>query len=213
MGEAGLWMTADNSGVGWWSAETVVSHERGDSSDEALCARVAARDEGAFDQMVERYQSRAYRLAWSMLRDTEEARDVSQEAFLRVYQSATRFRGDSRFSTWFYRILVNLCLDHRRRRRWWQRATTRERDDDPALVERQPTHDPDPGQRVSEEQIMTRLWAAVERLSPQQRAAVVLSVQEQLTAAEIAAVLQCAEPTVRVHLHRAVQALRRTLTS
>jgi RNA polymerase sigma-70 factor, ECF subfamily len=213
MGEAGLWLAADDSGVGWWATETVVSPERGDSSDEALCAQVAAREEGAFDQLVERYQSRAYRLAWSLLRDPEDARDLSQEAFLRVYQSAGRFRGESRFSTWFYRILVNLCLDHRRRRRWWQRATVHERDEDEmALVERQPASEPDPGQRVSEEQTMTRLWAAVHRLSPQQRAAVILSVQEQLTTAEIAAVLECSEPTVRVHLHRAVQALRRKLT-
>ena len=213
MGEAGLWVAADDSGVGWWATETVVSHERGDSSDEALCARVAAREEGAFDLLVERYQSRAYRLAWSLLRDAEDARDLSQEAFLRVYQSANRFRGESRFSTWFYRILVNLCLDHRRRRRWWQLATAHEREEDEvALVERQPTSEPDPGQRVSEEQTMTRLWAAVHRLSPQQRAAVVLSVQEQLSTAEIATILDCSEPTVRVHLHRAVQALRRKLT-
>jgi RNA polymerase sigma-70 factor (ECF subfamily) len=190
----------------------VVSHERGDISDEALCARVAAREEGAFDELVERYQARAYRLVWSLLRDAEDARDLSQEAFLRVYQSAGRFRGDARFSTWFYRILVNLCLDHRRRRRWWQRALAPDLDDDQAaLVERQPARDPDPGQRATEEQTMTRLWAAVHRLSPQQRAAVVLSVQEQLSTAEIAAVLRCSEPTVRVHLHRAVQALRRKL--
>ena len=189
-----------------------MSHERGDISDEALCARVAARDEGAFDRLVERYQARAYRLAWSLLRDPEDARDVSQEAFLRVYQSANRFRGEARFSTWFYRILVNLALDHRRRRRWWQRAMVQDRDDEEiALVERQPAHDPDPGDRVGAEQTMTRLWEAVHRLSPQQRAAVVLSVQEQLSTAEIAAVLEITEPTVRVHLHRAVLALRKTL--
>lgn len=212
MGEAGLWVAADDSGVGWWASGTVVSHERGDFSDEALCARVAAREEGAFDELVERYQARAYRLAWSLLRDAEDAKDLSQEAFLRVYQSAGRFRGDARFSTWFYRILVNLCLDHRRRRRWWQRTVAHDPDEEQAaLVERQPARDPDPGQRASEEQTMTRLWAAVHRLSPQQRAAVVLSVQEQLSTAEIAAVLRCSEPTVRVHLHRAVQALRRKL--
>lgn len=214
MGESGLWVAADSSGVGWWASETVVSHPRGEIPDEALCARVAAREEGAFDELVDRYQARAYRLAWSLLRDPEDARDLSQEAFLRVYQSAGRFRGDARFSTWFYRILVNLCLDHRRRRRWWQRAVAHERDDDPAaLVERQPAREPDPGQRATEQQTMTRLWAAVDRLSPQQRAAVVLSVQEQLTTPEIAIVLRCSEPTVRVHLHRAVQALRQILNS
>jgi RNA polymerase sigma-70 factor (ECF subfamily) len=189
----------------------VVSHECGEISDEALCAQVAARDEAAFDRLVERYQARAYRLAWSLLRDPEDARDVSQEAFLRVYQSAARFRGDARFSTWFYRILVNLALDHRRRRRWWQRVLMQDHGDDVALAERQPAREPDPGQRVSEEQTMTRLWDAVHRLSPQQRATVVLSVQEQLSTAEIAAVLEISEPTVRVHLHRAVQALRKAL--
>jgi RNA polymerase sigma-70 factor (ECF subfamily) len=188
-----------------------VTHERGEISDEALCARVAARDESAFDRLVERYQARAYRLAWSLLRDAEDARDVSQEAFLRVYQSAARFRGDARFSTWFYRILVNLALDHRRRRRWWQRPLPQDHDDDVTLAERQPAREPDPGERVSEEQTMTRLWEAVRRLSPQQRAAVVLSVQEQLSTSEIAAVLEVSEPTVRVHLHRAVQALRKVL--
>ena len=198
--------------MGLWTSETVVSHERGEISDEALCARVAERDEAAFDQLVERYQARAYRLAWSLLRDPEDARDVSQEAFMRVYQSAGRFRGDARFSTWFYRILVNLAVDHRRRRRWWQRAVIEDRDDEEvAVVERQPAREPDPGERASEAQTMTRLWEAVQRLAPQQRAAVVLSVQEQLSTAEVAAVLQISEPTVRVHLHRAVLALRKAL--
>ena len=94
-------------------------------SDEMLCRRVAERDEAAFDLLVARYQGRAYRLAWSMVRDAEDARDLSQEAFLRVYRTAGSFRGDARFSTWFYRVLVNLCLDHRRRG-WWQRLVVRD---------------------------------------------------------------------------------------
>jgi RNA polymerase sigma factor (sigma-70 family) len=95
-------------------------------SDETLCRRVGARDEAAFDVLVARYQGRAYRLAWSLLRNAEDARDVSQEAFLRVYRTAAGFRGDARFSTWFYRILVNLCLDHRRRGRGWLQRLVRD---------------------------------------------------------------------------------------
>ena len=95
-----------------------------DISDEALCRRVAERDEAAFDALVERYQARAYRLAWSILRDAEEARDVSQEAFIRLFQAAGSFGGRSRFSTWFYRLLVNLCLDQRRKTRWWRQIFT-----------------------------------------------------------------------------------------
>jgi RNA polymerase sigma-70 factor (ECF subfamily) len=209
----GRWVAASDNGVGGWAPEALVSPERGEISDEALFARVAARDETAFDRLVERYQARAYRLAWSFLRDAEDARDVSQEAFLRVYQAASRFRGDARFSTWFYRIVVNLALDHRRRRRWSQRVVTADPDEgEVPLVERLAAKEPDPGERLSQEQRVTRMWQAVDRLSRQQRVAIVLSVQEQLSTAEIAAVLDVAEPTVRVHLHRAVQALRRTMT-
>ena len=89
-------------------------------SDEALCQRVAKRDVAAFELLVERYQGRAYRLAWSIVRDPEDARDLSQEAFIRLHESAGSFGGRSKFSTWFYRIVVNLCLDHKRKRRWWK---------------------------------------------------------------------------------------------
>ena len=190
-----------------------MTDEQEAASDETLCRRIAARDDAAFDLLVARYQGRAYRLAWSLLRNAEDARDVSQDAFIRVWEAAGRFRGDARFSTWFYRILVNRCLDHKRRGRWWTRLVAR--DDDPdadvSVVERQPAPGPDAGDQVSEAQTMARLWDAVQRLSPQQRAAVILHAQEQLSIAEIADVLRVAEPTVRVHLHRAVAALRKDL--
>ena len=183
-------------------------------SDEALCRRVADRDEAAFELLVGRYQGRAYRLAWSLLRDAEDARDVSQDAFLRVYRTAAGFRGDARFSTWFYRILVNLCLDHQRRGGWWRRLLVR--DDggaaaDGSMLEQQPAPLVDPGDAVDHAQVMARLWTAVERLSPQQRATILLHVQEELPASQIAVVLGCTEATVRVHLHRAVSVLRRTV--
>lgn len=190
-----------------------MTDDREATSDETLCRRIAARDDAAFDLLVARHQARAYRLAWSLLRNAEDARDVSQEAFIRVWQAAARFRGDARFSTWFYRILVNACLDHKRRGRWWTRLVTRDadRDAEQSLVERQPAPGPDPGDQVSEAQTMARLWSAVHRLSAQQRAAVILYAQEHLSTAEIAEVLRVAEPTVRVHLHRAVAALRKEL--
>ena len=184
-------------------------------SDETLCRRVADRDEAAFDVLVERYQGRAYRLAWSLLRDAEDARDVSQEAFLRVYRTAGRFRGEARFSTWFYRILVNLCLDHRRRGSWWRRLLVRDdgdRDPERAVLERQPAPFADPGETIGRTQLMSRLWGAVDRLSPQQRAALLLHVQEELSTSQIASVLGCSEATVRVHLHRAIGVLRRTVS-
>jgi len=136
-------------------------------SDEALCERVAKRDEAAFDLLVARYQERAYRLAWSMLRNAEDARDLSQEAFIRLYEAAGSFRGRSKFSTWFYRILVNLCLDHKRKHRWWKLWARDEGDDgtDP-ILERQPAPARDPVGELSREQTMKdlELWESRDKM-------------------------------------------------
>lgn len=181
-------------------------------ADEVLCRRIADGDQAAFDLLVSRYQQRAWRLARSILRDGEEARDISQEAFIRLYQSAGRFDGRSKFSTWFYRILVNLCLDRQRRQRWWQRVVPRSDPDGPEEgIERYAAPLEDPLAGLGKEQDVKRLWAAVDELSPQQRAAVVLMAREELPTREIAAVLKCSEATVRVHLHRAMATLRRIL--
>ena len=187
-------------------------------TDEALCQRVAERDEAAFDQLVERYQGRAYRLAWSILRDAEEARDVSQEAFIRLFQSAASFGGRSRFSTWFYRLLVNLCLDQRRKTRWWRQifagsdGAGRPGDESgETTLDRQPAPAQDPLEGISRARETDKLWVAVGTLSPQQRAVVILQAQEELSTKEIATILKCSEATVRVHLHRALTTLRRTM--
>jgi RNA polymerase sigma-70 factor (ECF subfamily) len=180
-------------------------------SDEALCERVARRDEAAFDLLVSRYQERAYRLAWSMLRNSEDARDVSQEAFIRLFEAAGSFGGRSKFSTWFYRILVNLCLDHKRKNRWWKLWARDADDDREPLLERQPAPVTDPVEKLSAERTMKDLGAAVDRLAPRQRAAVVLRVQEDMATYDIAQVLKCSEATVRVHLHRALATLKKTM--
>jgi RNA polymerase sigma-70 factor (ECF subfamily) len=187
-------------------------------SDEALCQRVADRDEAAFDRLVERYQGRAYRLAWSILRDAEEARDVSQEAFIRLFQSAGTFGGRARFSTWFYRLLVNLCLDQRRKTRWWRQifagndgAGRSGEESGETLLDRQPSPAIDPLEGMAKDRESDRLWQAVGTLSPQQRAVVILQAQEELSTKEIAKILKCSEATVRVHLHRALITLRRTM--
>lgn len=184
-------------------------------TDETLCQRVAERDEAAFDQLVERYQGRAYRLAWSILRDAEEARDVSQEAFVRLFQSAGTFGGRARFSTWFYRLLVNLCLDQRRKTRWWRQifdgAGRQDDESGETVLDRQASPTVDPLGDLGKARQTERLWEAVGTLSPQQRAVVTLQAQDELSTKEIATILKCSEATVRVHLHRALQTLRRTM--
>jgi len=183
-------------------------------SDEDLCRRLALQDGGAFDLLVERYQERAYRIAWSVVRDREDAKDCSQEAFIRLHESAGSFAGEAKFSTWFYRILVNCCLDHQRKRRGWRRLVgwSGGRDDERDAsnpVERLAAPFTDPTDAMVTDHRMRRLWEAVEDLSPQQRAAVSLQCREELSTKEIAVVLKLSEATVRVHLHRAYSALRR----
>ena len=182
-------------------------------SDEELCARIAERDAQAFDLMVERHQARAYRLACSILGNEADARDVSQEAFIRLYEAAHSFDGRARFSTWFYRILVNLCIDHQRRNRWWRKIvplTGAEDDPDAPRID-PPSPEPGPLEEALRRQSIERLNAALGGLSAHQRTAVVLQAQQGFSSREIAEVLNCSENTARVHLHRAIAQLRKVL--
>ncbi|MEA2625379.1 MAG: polymerase sigma-70 factor, subfamily [Candidatus Binatota bacterium] len=185
---------------------------RVDLSDEALCELVASKDDDAFAVLVERYRERSYRLAWSMLGDAEAARDVSQEAFLRLFEVAGRFDGRSRFSTWFHRIVVNLSIDHRRRERWWWKLSRRRPPEDPGdetELERQISDSAGPEERAASREVLLRVREVIDRLPPQQRAALVLQLEEDLPTREIAAALGCTESTARVHLHRALTTLKR----
>ncbi|HXN84705.1 MAG TPA: sigma-70 family RNA polymerase sigma factor [Candidatus Binataceae bacterium] len=182
-------------------------------SDEDLCRKVATGDGQAFELLVERHQARAFRLACSILKNESDARDVSQDAFIKLYESAGRFDGRSRFSTWFYRVLVNLCIDRGRRDRWWRRVVPlSSASDDPDTPGIDPAS-PDEGPEVAAMQVQAAglLGDALERLSPHQRIAVLLQAQEGLSSREIAEVLKCSESTARVHIHRGLAQLKKML--
>ena len=182
-------------------------------SDEELCQNVAKGDTQAFELLVERHQARAYRLACSILGSEAEARDVSQDAFIRLYESANRFDGRSRFSTWFYRVLVNLCIDHKRRDKWWRRLVplAGPGDDPDAPAIDPPSTEEGPEGAAMLGQSTLKLREALERISPNQRVAVLLQAQEGLSSREIAEVLKCSEATARVHIHRGLAQLRKLL--
>src|SRR2546428_7058989 len=145
-----------------------------------------------------------------MLRNAEDARDVSQEAFIRLYEAAGSFGGRSKFSTWFYRILVTLCLDQKRKHRWWKLWVRDEGDDrtDP-ILERQPAPVTDPVDKLSRERTMKELGAAVDRLAPPQRAAVLLRGQGGPATHQNAQGLQCSEAALRGPPYPAVTALQK----
>jgi RNA polymerase sigma-70 factor (ECF subfamily) len=86
------------------------------TDDLTLVKRVRSGDQRAFKLLVERYQRKVYAVALGMLKDKEEAMDVSQEAFVKVYKYLDHFKGDSSFYTWLYRITVNICIDVMRRK-------------------------------------------------------------------------------------------------
>ncbi|HVN29311.1 MAG TPA: RNA polymerase sigma factor [Candidatus Binataceae bacterium] len=182
-------------------------------SDEELCRKVAGGDTQAYETLVERHQARAYRLACSILGSESDARDVSQDAFIRLYESAGKFDGRARFSTWFYRVLVNLCIDQKRRDKWWRRLIPLSgSDDDPDTPPIDPASEgPGPEDIAMLGQSASQLGAALERLSPNQRIAVLLQAQEGLSSREIAEVLKCSEATARVHIHRGLIQLRKLL--
>src|ERR671919_2371970 len=86
------------------------------SGDEDLVTLAQKGDQRAFEELVDRYKQKAFRIAFDFARDREEAKDLSQDAFLKAYVNIKKFDGRSGFYTWFYRILVNVCLDYRRRK-------------------------------------------------------------------------------------------------
>lgn len=171
-------------------------------SDEDLVARVAAGDRIAYGELVARHLDRTVTVARRILASGAEAEDVAQEAFLRLWQHAGRFRpGEARFTTWFYRITSNLCLDQRRKRT----ALPLEAAGDPA--------DPAPDQHAVLERARTAraVAAAVEGLPERQRAAIALTYDAGLSNAEAARALDITVGAMETLLVRARRSLRAAL--
>lgn len=180
--------------------------------DEELVALAQKGGREAFEVLVERYKQKAYRIAFNFTHDREEARDLSQEAFLRAFTHLKGFDLRASFYTWFYRILVNLCLDYRRRR---SRTSWMPLDENAKEVTegREITDPSSPLEReVAAGEISRRIRAALDSLSPKQRTVFLLRNHEGLSIHEIAKVMQTAEGTVKAHLHRAIVTLRQRLT-
>lgn len=173
-----------------------------DDPDEALLVRVADGDPAAVRALVSRKLPRLLGLAQRMLGDAAEAEDVAQEAFLRVWRQAPKWRpGQARFDTWLHRVALNLCYDRLRRRR--EIAT----DDPPEVVDEGPAPDrgleaTDTGRRVGE---------ALSRLPDRQREAVVLCHYQELGNIEAAAVMGVTVEALESLLSRGRRALRASL--
>jgi RNA polymerase sigma-70 factor (ECF subfamily) len=188
-------------------------------SDEELTTRAQVGDQLAAEELVGRYQQKAYAIAYHMCSgDSQEAEDLTQEAFFRAFRGIGKFRGDSSFYTWFYRIVVNTCLDGRRQRRRWERIFSFWR---PAQEEEPSTRVPEtqtaraegtnPMTALSGKELSQEIQKAMMSLSERQRVAFQLKVLHEMTIREIAQVMGTAEGTVKSHLFRAIQFLRKEL--
>lgn len=181
------------------------------SGDEELVAAARQGDRRAFEELVERHEQRAFHIAFGFTRDREEAKDLSQEAFLKAFIYLKHFDGRSSFYTWFYRIVVNVCLDYKRK---MKRAAAEEFDES-VQSQIDPSHQPPkplpPDQHVFAGQIARKVEASLKTLPAKQRTAFILKNHQGLSIKEIAAVMKTAEGTVKVHLHRAVTSLRQSL--
>jgi RNA polymerase sigma-70 factor (ECF subfamily) len=178
-----------------------------------LVRRCAAGDQDASAELVAEHHRMVLSLATSLLGDRDEALDLAQEVFLRVFRTIHRFRGHSALRTWIYRIAVNQV---RNRQRWWRR---RHRGDQVSLDEHLQRHGDvpvrsnimAPDRMFANHELAERLQAALERLPFEQRTAIVLREIEGLSYDEIAFTLQLAVGTVKSRLTRARQALRAEL--
>lgn len=159
--------------------------------------RCAEGDERAIRWVLNRYRDRVVRLAAHVLHNRREAEDVAQEAFVKAFRQISRFRGDSGFYGWLYRIVVNVCLDRMRRR-----SSSSELPLDESSPASQPTHAFGVEMRVAVAEVL-------DTLSPTMRAALVLRELEGLEYADIAAVLQVPIGTVRSRLNAARAQFRR----
>ncbi len=175
----------------------------------ALIQRCAAGDEGAFAELVADHQRMVVQLALNLLGDRDEALDLSQEVFLRVFRTIGRFRGQSTLKTWIYRIAVNQA---RNRHRFWRR---RRRADQVSLDQHVATHgefissaESRPDRLFAQKELALRLENALDGLPFDQRTAIVLREVDGLSYDEIAFSLGVAVGTVKSRLTRARQTLR-----
>jgi len=170
-------------------------------AEAALIEACQRGDPEAFDRLVERYQRDVYRLCYRFVNHHEDASDLAQEAFLKAWKAIGRFRGDSSFSTWLYRITVNACLNHRASRRPFAQE----------LPESLP--DPDRGAeaRALRDDKARQVRDAVSRLPEKQRATLILKVYHELTHEDVAQILGSSVGTVKSNLFHALGNLRRQL--
>jgi RNA polymerase sigma-70 factor (ECF subfamily) len=180
------------------------------TTDEELVARSRGGDLDSFNQLVLRWERPIYALAYRVIGREEEARDIAQETFLRAFRALKGFKGQAKFSSWLYRITLNLCRDWMRRERRTPIAQTPEGVD---LVELAGEATPweSVEDLVSRKELGRAVAKAMSALPEEQRTAIILKEYQGLTFQEIADLLECPLSTVKTRLYQGLTVLRRQL--
>jgi RNA polymerase sigma-70 factor (ECF subfamily) len=180
------------------------------TTDEELVARARGGDLDSFNQLVMRWERPIYALAYRVIGREEDARDVAQETFLRAYRALGGFKGQAKFSSWLYRITLNLCRDWIRRER---RTPVSQAPDGVDLVELAGESEPSESIEalVSRRELGRAVAKAMALLPEEQRTAIILKEYHGLTFQEIADLLECPLSTVKTRLYQGLTVLRKQL--
>jgi RNA polymerase sigma-70 factor (ECF subfamily) len=179
--------------------------------DLELVSEFRGGSQQAFDELVRRHMNKAMQLAYVVLGNYEDAKDVSQEAFVKAYRALNSFRGQAKFSTWFYRILVNTAKDFLRQRNWkkflrWDKSESMERFFESVEDVRQ-----SPARELLGSELDQKISRAVARLPFKQQCVFTLRFMEGLPLKEIAEITGLAEGSVKATLHFAVRKFKDSL--
>jgi RNA polymerase sigma-70 factor, ECF subfamily len=195
--------------VGGGGLDESVEHD-----DIALVRRCQKGDALAFEQLVIKYRSKVFSMIYGMVQNEQDAWDLAQEGFVKAWRSIHRFKGQASFYTWLYRIVTNVTIDSLRRKSF---KKTAEFDDEIAATQVEPGSktmpqpDPMPHQGLEREEIRHRIEHAINKLSPEHRAVIVMKEIEELQYNEIAEALGCSIGTVMSRLFYARKKLQTLL--
>jgi RNA polymerase sigma-70 factor (ECF subfamily) len=170
-------------------------------TDEQLVKRSQRGNTQAYEELVARHRDKIYARAFSMLRNEEDAFDLSQEAWIKGWQRLKQFQGDSSFATWMTRIVINLCLDLMRKQKRQRAESIEQMNEETGGVERQmPVITINPSEGLERSELRKRIDQAMEQLSEAHRTVLILHEFQQLEYKAIAKVMKCSLGTVMSRL-------------
>jgi RNA polymerase sigma-70 factor (ECF subfamily) len=180
-------------------------------TDEELVARSVAGDTDSFNQLILRWERPIYALAYRQIGREDDARDVVQEAFLRAFRALPGFKGQAKFSSWLYRITLNLCRDWMRRERRAPFVQPPEGVDVDDLASVETSTAESAEDAVTRQDLSRKVASAMLVLPDEQRSAIILKEYHGLTFQEIAELQGCPLSTVKTRLYQGLSVLRREL--